>query len=822
MSAARDRSGHMDATNEENDRAIQQGMVAQLGLMGLALWETDAAGVVITDSPSWRANTGQTLEQWLGYGLLNAVHPDDREYAEQQWREAVAAGRNVDAEFRLRSSDGGWRWTNLRAAPLRDTEGTITKWIGMNLDITKRKQAEEELTSVKDKPATELADMERLYLLSTRLLQQDELTSVLHEVLTASIELLHADKGNVQLYDERKRVLEIVASVGFNQDFLDHFKTVDANDNCVCRFALKRRERVVAENLPIDPDFKEFAPIAAQYDFQAVQSTPLLGSNRRVFGILSTHWVQPHHPSERELRLLDLYAQQAAGQIERKRAEEALRRREEWLRKIVDTNAVGVLFFDQQTGTLMDANDAFLRITGYTRRQVDGRKLTWRKMTPPEYVDESLRQLEQLEVTGRIGPYEKEYYCKDGSRRWMLFSGASLEDGTIVEFCVDMTDRKRAEEALRDADRRKDEFLTMLSHELRNPLAPIANALQLLHLGQGDTSIQQEALGALERQVATITRLVDDLLDVSRVTTGRIQLQQTDVDLNALVWGAADSFRPQMTERKQEFSVSLSGSPLWVHGDPIRLEQVVVNLLSNALKYTPEGGRVWLTVVEEGGDAVIRVRDSGNGIEAALLPHIFELFSQGERGLDRRQGGLGIGLPLVKSLVEMHDGTVTAQSEGSGRGSEFVVHLPAVPSPVPQTVTPPEDSAGPAARSLRVLLVDDVPDTRIVFGRLLEILGHQVRTAGDGPSALEAALEFRPDVVLLDLGLPGMNGYEVTKRMRQQPALQNAVLAAVTGYGQQIDRQRTEEAGFDHHLVKPIDVDALQQLLAAIAESRTR
>jgi PAS domain S-box-containing protein len=820
----------MDATNEENDRAIPQGMVAQLELMGLALWETDAAGVVVTDSPSWRAYTGQTLEQWLGYGWLNAVHPDDHEYTERQWWEAVAAGRNIDVEFRLRSSDGGWRWTNLRAAPIRDAEGTITRWIGMNLDITKRKQAEEELTSVKDRLATELkdrlatelADMERLYLLSTRLLQQDALTSVLHEVLTASIELLHADKGYVQLYDEKKRVLEMVASVGFNQDFLDHFKIVDANDNHVWGLALKRRARIVAENLSTDPDFKEFTSVTAQYGFRTLQSTPLLGSNRRVFGMLSTHWIQPHRPSERELQLLDLYAQQAARQIERKQAEEALRRREEWLRKIVNTNAVGVLFFDQWTGTLMDANDAFLRMTGYTRRQVEGGKLDWRKMTPPEYVDETLRQLEQLEATGHIGPYEKEYYCKDDSRRWMLFSGASLGDGIIVEFCVDMTDRKRAEEALWDADRRKDEFLAVLSHELRNPLAAIVNALQLLRLGQDDASIQQEALSALERQVATITRLVDDLLDVSRVTTGRIQLQQTDVDLNALVWGAAESFRPQMEERQQEFSVSLSGTPLWVHGDPIRLEQVVVNLLSNALKYTPAGGRVWLTVVEDGGNALIRVRDSGNGIEASLLPHIFELFSQGERELDRRQGGLGIGLPLVKSLVEMHGGTVTAQSEGSDRGSEFVVRLPAVPAPVPQVVTPPEDSAEPAPRSLRVLLVDDVADTRIVFSRLLEILGHQVRTAGDGPSALEAALEFGPDVVLLDLGLPGMNGYEVAKRMRQQPALQNAVLAAVTGYGQQLDRQRSQQMGFDHHLVKPIDVDVLQQLLAAIAESRIR
>jgi CheY-like chemotaxis protein/anti-sigma regulatory factor (Ser/Thr protein kinase) len=292
--------------------------------------------------------------------------------------------------------------------------------------------------------------------------------------------------------------------------------------------------------------------------------------------------------------------------------------------------------------------------------------------------------------------------------------------------------------------------------------------------------------------------------------------------LNAVVQSVADSFHPQIVERRHEFSVSLAGGPLWIHGDATRLEQVVVNLLSNAAKYTPEEGQVWLTVEEEGGEALIRVKDSGMGIDPPLLAHVFELFSQGVRELGRTQSGLGIGLALVKSLVEMHGGTVTAQSEGSGRGSEFVVRLPTVRSPVPQPVTPPEDSAKPADRSLRVLLVDDVADTRIVFGKLLEVLGHQVRTAGDGPSALESALEFEPDVVLLDLGVPGMNGYEVAQQMRQQPGLENLVLAALTGYGQQIDRQRSQQMGFDHHLVKPIDVDELEQLLVAIVESRVR
>jgi PAS domain S-box-containing protein len=508
---------------------------------------------------------------------------------------------------------------------------------------------------------------------------------------------------------------------------------------------------------------------------------------------------------------------------QRKQVEAELRRNEERLRKIVASTAVGVLFFDEVTGRLLDANDTFLGITGYSRSEVEAGELDWRKMTPPEHVEESLRQMERLALTGHIGPYEKEYFCQDGSRKWMLFSGASLGDSTVVEFCIDVTDRKQAEEALLEADRRKDEFLAMLSHELRNPLAPITNAVRLLQLGLDDNEFQQEALSVLDRQVRTLTRLVEDLLDVSRVTTGRIHLQTEDLDLNNLVQSVADSFHPEMVERRHEFSVSLTGAPLWVHGDATRLEQVVVNLLSNAAKYTPDGGQVWLMIEEEeGGEALIRVRDSGMGIDPTLLVHVFELFSQGVRELGRTKSGLGIGLALVKSLVEMHGGTVTAQSEGSDRGSEFVVRLPAVPSPAPQAVTPPEGSAEPATRSLRVLLVDDVADTRIIFGRLLEILGYQVSTAGDGTSALEAALEFEPDVVLLDLGLPGMNGYEVAQRMRQQPVLQNVVLAALTGYGQQSDRQRSQQMGFDHHLVKPIDVDELQQLLAAIAESRIR
>jgi signal transduction histidine kinase/ActR/RegA family two-component response regulator len=373
-----------------------------------------------------------------------------------------------------------------------------------------------------------------------------------------------------------------------------------------------------------------------------------------------------------------------------------------------------------------------------------------------------------------------------------------------------------------DEKRRLEVFLAMLSHELRNPLAPIRNAVELLRLGEDDSFPKQEMLSAIDRQVATLTRLVDDLLDVSRVTTGRIQLQHADVDLNALVQQVVDAVGPLFTSRQQELSLSLADSALWVHGDPTRLEQVVVNLLSNAAKYTPEGGRAWLALAEEAGKAVVRVRDSGVGMGPDLLPHVFELFTQGERALDRAQGGLGLGLALVRSLVAMHGGTITATSEGIGRGSEFVVRLPVL-SPVDNQQRPPRsvstETEAQAGKGTRVLVVDDNPDAANLMATLLRTKGWEAQTALDGPGALQAAISFRPGLVLLDIGLPRMNGYEVAQRIRQEEALRGIVLIAVTGYGQAEDLRRAREAGFDHHLVKPVDFATLEGILESASEA---
>lgn len=373
--------------------------------------------------------------------------------------------------------------------------------------------------------------------------------------------------------------------------------------------------------------------------------------------------------------------------------------------------------------------------------------------------------------------------------------------------------------ALSDLHRRKDEFLAMLSHELRNPLAPIANAVQLLRLQKDESQLQQLARTIIERQVGQLTRLVDDLLEVSRITTGRIHLHQERVTLNGVVVNAVETVRPLIGHCRHALKTSLSPQPILLYGDAARLEQVVVNLLTNAAKYTEVGGHIWLSVQQEGDEAVLRVRDTGVGIAPELLPRIFDLFTQAERSLDRSEGGLGIGLCLVQRLVELHRGRVEAYS-ALGQGSEFVVRLPVMATSVPQLSATTTEAAQPTA-SLRVLVVDDNVDAAQSLAMLLRASRQEVRTAHDGPTALEAALAYRPDVVLLDIGLPGLNGYEVAKRIRQQPVLQNVVLVAMTGYGQETDQQRSQEAGFDHHLVKPADFGKVQKILATVSEQAT-
>jgi PAS domain S-box-containing protein len=401
-----------------------------------------------------------------------------------------------------------------------------------------------------------------------------------------------------------------------------------------------------------------------------------------------------------------------------------------------------------------------------------------------------------------------------GSRSRDALDGGEVEFlQTLSRYVTAACERVRLVRELREADRRKDEFLAQLGHELRNPLAPLRNGVSILRLRAGGDADKFQLADMMERQVANLVRLVDDLLDVSRITRGKIELRKEPVDLAALALGAAETARPTLAERRHQLEVDLPPGLVFVDADPARIEQVVSNLLGNAGRYTPPGGRVHLTVAREGGEAVLRVRDTGIGIRADDLRAIWEPFRQAGRVEGRVSEGLGVGLTLVRRLVEMHGGTAAAASDGPGKGSEFTVRLPALTETAEPRQATPEASAPPAG-GLKVLVVDDNDDGAASLATLLRLAGHDVRTAGDGARALAVARAFRPEVVLLDIALPGeLDGYEVARRLRQEPGLEGVLLIALTGLGAPEDVARASTAGFDHHLAKPADPDLLRRRL---------
>jgi PAS domain S-box-containing protein len=513
-----------------------------------------------------------------------------------------------------------------------------------------------------------------------------------------------------------------------------------------------------------------------------------------------------------------------------KRAEAAMEHSEVRYRRLFQTAKDGILILDADTGKVIDANPFMTALLGYSHEEFLGKEL-W-EIGLFRDIEESRAAYRELQEKGYVRYENLPLESRSGHKVEVEFvSNVYAENHHQVVQCNirDITERSRLQRltqeqaaSLADLDRRKDEFLAMLSHELRNPLAPILNAALLLRLHSNRNRLQgienpilQQSASIIERQVGQLARIVDELLEVSRITTGRIQLHLEPIAVGVVVENALATVHSLIDQRQHELTVSLPTQAIWLHADAARLEQVMVNLLTNAAKYTDQGGHIWLTLQQEGEEAVLRVRDTGVGIAPEILPRVFDVFTQADRSLDRSQGGLGIGLALVQRLVEMHGGTVAASS-ALGHGSEFVVRLPVV-SPPEARASPRTETAQPTGPSLRVLVVDDNVDTVTTLAMLVKESGHDVRTAFDGPTVLEAALDYRPNVVLLDIGLPGLNGFEVAKQLRQQPALQNTVLVAMTGYGRESDRQRSKEAGFDHHLVKPGDLVKVLQILATVS-----
>ena len=489
-----------------------------------------------------------------------------------------------------------------------------------------------------------------------------------------------------------------------------------------------------------------------------------------------------------------------------------LRESEAKYRSVFEHAAVGIEQLDLD-GTLLDANHALCRMLGYPRDELLGRN--FREITHPDDRDAEAALLGRL-LAGELRSYsiEKRYLRRDGAAVWIRVSSslAVTDERPLYRISVveDITLRKTSEEALADADRRKDEFLAMLAHELRNPLAPIGNASAILSQILPADGPAQVAIGMIRRQTTQLTRLVDDLLDVSRITQGRIQLRRQPLELASVIAQAVETVGPQLREKRHRVSITTRYEPLYVNGDYARLVQCVGNILANAAKYTDAEGEIEVRARAEESTAVIEVTDTGAGIPSELLPHIFDLFVQSDRTLDRAQGGLGIGLAVVRRLIEMHGGEVSARSEGLGHGSTFEIRLP--------RSAKPEDASAELGRlrtpPRRVLIVDDNQDAADSLAMLLAFEGHETEAVYSGSEALERVHDFRPDVALLDIGLPEIDGYELARRLRAIPEIAGLRLVALTGYGQAEDLLRTRDAGFDGHLVKPVDLPALERTLA--------
>ena len=453
------------------------------------------------------------------------------------------------------------------------------------------------------------------------------------------------------------------------------------------------------------------------------------------------------------------------------------------------------------------------RLLGRKRADILGK--TWHEAFPHAVgnpVDQMYQRVMRERRAERLELFYEHY------KRWFEIGASPVKSGGVSVYFRDISDRVEALRALQEADRRKDEFIAVLAHELRNPLAPIRNGVQLLRLASGANDLHRQTIDMIDRQAGHLVRLVDDLLEVSRITSGKMPLQKAAVELSAVVESAVETSRPAIEAARHALEVELPAESVLLHGDFVRLAQVMSNLLNNAARYTGKGGRIALTARCEGRSAVIAVSDNGIGIAAELLPRVFDMFAQADPQLARQsrpQAGLGIGLALARKLVELHDGTIEARSAGPGAGAEFVVRLPilaAQPAAEPRKVAPRAGLPGRAPR--RVLVVDDNVDAAQTLGRLLKQMGHDVQVAHDGLAALEAARGNRPEVVLLDITMPGMDGLGVVRRLRQDPRFREVPFIAVTGRGSEDDRRRSREAGFDEHLVKPVALESLQTLLA--------
>jgi len=753
------------------------------------VWTTDPSGRLSRDLPHWRVMTGQSREEILGHGWFKAVHPKDRRRMIETWLRAVANKCIYESEQRIRTREGEYRWFICRGVPVIENDATVREWIGTCDDIHDRRVAE------------------------TALRESEERFHATFNQAAAGI--VHGSlDGNILLANERFCEL-----TGYRAEELNQKSIQELTHPEDWQEELRGFERLEAGEIPT-----------------------LTLEKRYWHKDGSEVWVNLSASLIRDSEGTPLYVVGVVEDISaRHRYERAVRESEERYRVLAET-IPQMVWTNRPDGTFSFCNQHWCEYTGLTLE--DSIKIGWTAVLHPEDMHRALAAWNTALRSGqRLTCELRMRRAADQALRWHFIHIVPARDGaggiiTWIGSAMDIHDRKLAEETLVEADRRKDEFLAMLAHELRNPLAPIRYALQLLRLAENNDSVLERQRDVIDRQVSYMARLLDDLLDVSRTTQGKITLRKEILDLRRVADQAIDAVRGLVHERQHELFYQRGPAPVWLAGDATRLEQILFNLLNNAIKYTETGGSLWVSVDTEPAQdepaearAVIRVRDTGVGISAAMLPRVFDLFMQADQSLDRSRGGLGIGLTLVRSLVELHGGVVEALSEGLGQGSEFIVRLPlgAPPEPAQAPAEAPLEGVGAGVEigdeefgALKVLVVDDNMDTALALAELVETWGYQAAVAFDGPLALQLSRELQPDVVLLDIGLPGVDGYEVARRLRGEVGLDSALLIALTGYGREEDRHQAIMAGFDYHFTKPIILDELKAILREIMNRLAR
>ncbi|MCW1923927.1 PAS domain S-box protein [Luteolibacter arcticus] len=758
-------------------RQSEERLRMALSAARMVAWEYDpASGAVFTSGNATDVYGFPQNEEMAsidrGFAIL---HPDDVDNHRATVAAAVAAGEGFTSQFRIvRPDNGSVQWMEEWGHAVRNGVDTTVRLVGINMDITARKVAEAALRQSEERSAfvRSSSGVGFWYCdLPFEVLEWDELVKAHFHLAPDAVVTIQTFYDRLHPDDREPTRLAIERSIAGRTRYNVHYRTVDPDTGDVTWVRALGRTAYAADGTPT-----------------------------RFDGVT-----------------LDVSDQ--------KRAEASLRESEERLRTLFESMDEGFCVIEMEFNLAGRPVDYRIEVMNPAFEQHTGMHGLVGKS-----IRNAIPELEEFwyETYGRVAstgePTRFEHKAEPMGGRWFEVSAFRIGDDGSRKVAIlfnDVTARRMAAVEreqflgqLRDADRRKDEFLATLAHELRNPLAPIRNGLQVMRLAGVEGPIER-ARTMMERQVTQLVRLVDDLLDVSRVTSGKFELRRELVELRAVIDAAVETSRPAFDVAGHELEVAVPDEPILLDGDSTRLAQVVSNLLTNSAKYTHPGGHVRLAVRREDGMAVLSIADNGIGIPPHMLGRIFEMFTQMDRTLEKTTGGLGIGLSLVKGLVEMHGGTIEARSEGEGRGSEFIARLPMVKSPVQNVGQQAVDEpVGFASR--RILVTDDNVDSAESLGMFLELLGNDVSTANDGLHALEVAERFLPEVILLDIGMPKLNGYETCRRIREQTWGKKAILIAMTGWGQDEDKRRSDEAGFDHHLVKPVDTGDLVKLLASL------